>query len=454
MLNKNNKNNSKAYLIILFFIIYSNVFSQSEKLFTAPEWTKNVVIYEVNVRQFTPEGTFKAFEKHLPRLKKMGVDVLWFMPIHPIGEKNRKGSLGSYYSIKDYKEINPEFGTKEDFKNLVNKIHKMGMYVMMDWVGNHTAWDNVWTKTNPEFFNKNEKGEFYPPVSDWTDVIDLNYDNKELWEVMIEAMKYWVKEYNIDGFRCDYAVGVPLEFWIEARKELEKVKPLFMLAEANEPNLHEAFDATYNWQLKDIMNNIPNGKLNALALVNHINDELKYYPFEGYRLNFTTNHDENSWSGTEFERLGNAVDAFNVFVFTTKGIPLIYSGQESGLNKRLRFFDKDTINWDCFKYEKFFSTLIKLKKQNKALWNGKYGGNIELLKNDNEKNVLSFIRLKDKNIVISIFNFSGENQKVVIDCKKINNTFRNYFTKEIIKVGPHLDLNLKPWEYIILVKSK
>ncbi len=442
-------------LLFLFINVYTQKISTGEKkLFQAPEWTKNVVIYEVNVRQFTPEGTFKAFEKHLKRLKNLGVDVLWFMPIHPIGEKNRKGTLGSYYSIKDYKAINPEFGTAEDFKNLVKKIHQMGMYVMMDWVGNHTSWDNVWTKTNPEFFNKNEKGEFYPPVADWSDVIDLNYNNKELWEAMIDAMEYWVKEFDIDGFRCDYAVGVPIEFWTYARTKLEKIKPLFMLAEASEPYLHTSFDATYNWQLKDIMNNIPQGKMNALNLSKHIEEEIKNYPFEGYRLNFTTNHDENSWSGSEFERLGNAVDAFNVFIFTTRGIPLIYSGQEALLNKRLRFFDKDTILWDNLKYEKFFASLIKLKKDNKALWNGKYGGNIKLLKNDNPENILSFVRLTENNRVISVFNFSKENQIVNIDCENISGSFKNYFNNELIQLNSNLKIRLKPWDYLILVQQK
>lgn len=445
-------------LILLIHLLFVNVFSQDKiskdkKLFSAPEWTKNVVIYEVNVRQYTPEGTFKAFEKHLPRLKQMGIDVLWFMPIHPIGEQNRKGTLGSYYSIKDYKAINPEFGTEKDFKDLIKKIHELGMYVMLDWVGNHTSWDNVWTKTNPEFFSKNEKGEFYPPVADWSDVIDLNYESLELRKAMIDAMKYWVKEFDVDGFRCDFAVGVPLDFWIEARKELEKIKPLFMLAEASEPYLHEAFDATYNWQLKDVMNNIPKGKMNAKDLANHILNEIKNYPVDGYRLNFTTNHDENSWSGTEFERLGNAVDAFNVFIFTTKGIPLIYSGQETGLNKRLRFFDKDTIFWNDLKYEEFFSSLIKLKKENKALWNGKYGGDIKLLKNNNDECIISFLRYTENNKVISIFNFSPENKSVNIDCEDIKGTYKNYFTGESINLTEDFTFNLKPWDYIILVKK-
>lgn len=454
---KNNYFNYLVYILVLFLFVDS--FPKEKKqldksLFNPPAWTKKAIIYEVNVRQFTPEGTFKAFEKHLPRLKKMGIDILWFMPIQPIGEQNRKGSLGSYYSIKDYKAINPEFGTEKDFKELVEKIHQQGMYVMLDWVGNHTSWDNVWTKTNPEFFSKNEKGEFYPPVPDWSDVIELNYDNRDLWNKIIDAMEYWVKEFNIDGFRCDYAVGVPLEFWLDARKKLQKIKPLFMLAEASEPYLHKAFDATYNWQLKDIMNDIAKGKLNARALINHIKEEKKNYPVKGYRLNFTTNHDENSWSGTEFERLGNAVDAFNTFVFVTKGIPLIYSGQEAGLNKRLRFFDKDTIYWNDLKYEKFFSDLIKLKKENKALWNGKYGGEIKLIKNDNEDNVLTFCRSKKENNVIAVFNFSSQNQNALVNFRELKGTYKNYFTNEVVKIKSNQEFNLQPWEYIILIKVK
>ncbi len=451
----NNIKKCQNIILLLTFLFYANLLSQeTAQKFSPPEWTKNAVIYEVNVRQFTPEGTFKAFEKHLPRLKAMGINVLWFMPIYPIGEVNRKGSLGSYYSVKDYKAINPEFGTEEDFKNLVKKIHEMGMYVMMDWVGNHTSWDNVWTKTNPEFFSKNEKGEFYPPVADWSDVIDLNYSNKNLWNAMINAMKFWVDEFDIDGFRCDYAVGVPIEFWAEARKQLEKIKPLFMLAEASEPYLHKVFDVTYNWQLKDVMNKIPQGEKNARDLAEHISDENKYYPCDAYRLNFTTNHDENSWSGTEFERLGNAVDAFNVFIFTTKGTPLLYSGQEAGLNKRLRFFDKDTIFWNNLKYEKFFKELIKLKKENIALWNGSYGGEISLLKNDNEKKILTFSRSKGNNVVIAVFNFSSNKQEVTVDCKNFEGRYKNYFEKKMVNVLTKQKFTLNPWSYIILVKSK
>jgi cyclomaltodextrinase / maltogenic alpha-amylase / neopullulanase len=216
------------------------------------EWSYNATIYEVNVRQFSSEGTFNAVTKQIPRLKEMGIDILWLMPIHPIGELNRKGTYGSYYAVKDFKGVNPEFGTINDFNRLVKEAHNNNMRVIIDWVANHTAWDNVWTASKPEFFTLNKEGKFTPPVEDWSDVIDLNYDNKELWNYMYDAMAYWVNESDIDGFRCDVASMVPLDFWKWVRPKLEESKPLFMLAEGYEPELHEAFNMTYSWQLKDV----------------------------------------------------------------------------------------------------------------------------------------------------------------------------------------------------------
>lgn len=210
-----------------------------------PEWVKNAVIYEVNVRQYTPEGTFNAFTEHLPRLKTLGVDILWFMPVNPIGVKNRKGPLGSYYSVKDYTAVNPEFGTMEDFRRLVEQVHEQGMYAIIDWVPNHTAWDHRWTKEHPDWYKQDEKGEFVSPF-DWTDVIQLDYDNEEMRQEMIEEMIFWIRESDIDGYRCDVAHMVPVDFWDEARKELDKVKPVFMLAESDQYFLHKnAFDMTY-----------------------------------------------------------------------------------------------------------------------------------------------------------------------------------------------------------------
>ena len=211
-----------------------------------PAWLSNAVIYELNTRQFSEEGTFKAIENRLDDLKDLGVDVIWLMPIHPIGEKNRKGSLGSPYSVKDYYAINPEFGTIEDFRRLVQKIHNDSMYVIIDLVANHTAWDNQLIIDHPEWYKQNEQGEILAPNPDWYDTAKLNYDNKELWQYMINMMQYWVNEIGIDGFRCDVAADVPTAFWKSARQELCKSKTVFMLAEAETPELNAyGFDMTY-----------------------------------------------------------------------------------------------------------------------------------------------------------------------------------------------------------------
>ncbi len=265
--------------IVLALLTTAVLYSQNHVSFNPPpDWSYNKIIYEVNIRQFTDDGSFNAFKRHLPRLKEMGVGILWFMPIHPIGEKNRKGTLGSYYSVKDYKAVNSEFGTLKEFKDLVDIIHKMGMYVIIDWVANHTAWDNEWIIEHPEFYTKDSLGNIISPNPDWTDVADLNYENKELWAAMIDALKFWVKEYDIDGYRCDVAGMMPIEFWVEARKELDNIKPVFMLAEWDTPEMHLAFDMTYDWTLHKIMNGIAEGEKSVTDLIDHINIDNKKYP--------------------------------------------------------------------------------------------------------------------------------------------------------------------------------
>ena len=355
----------QKFILLIFLFLIANNFSSAQNIKSVkhPDWSYNLSIYEVNTRQYTPEGTFEAFDTHIKELKDMGVGIVWFMPINPIGEKNRKGTLGSYYSVKDYKGVNPEFGTLQDFKETVNQIHSMGMYVIIDWVANHTAWDNVWVKEHPDFYTKDSLGNFVPPVPDWHDVIDLNYDNKELWQYMIDAMKYWVEECDIDGFRCDVAGMVPLDFWKTAHAELDKIKNVFMLAEAEGPELHEAFDMTYSWELLHLMNNVAQGKKDVQSIRDYFQKEKNQYPPDAYRMRFTTNHDENTWNGTEFERMGEAAETFDVFTCVIPGMPLLYSGQEAGLNKRLDFFEKDTIEWKDSKYKFLYTTSISRKRK-------------------------------------------------------------------------------------------
>jgi len=269
-----------------------------------PEWSRNSVIYEVNIRHYTPEGTFKAFEAHIPRLKELGVDILWIMPIHPVGLKNRKlteKSLGSPYSVQDYLKVNPDYGTMDDFKSLVKLAHDNGMKVIIDWVANHTSWDNVWVTSNPEFYTRNEKGEMTVPAgTDWEDTADLNYDNDSLRSAMTEALRFWIKEADIDGYRCDVAGMVPVDFWDNVRAELDKIKPVFMLAEAEEAPLHKnAFDMAYGWNFHHVMNAVAQGKKDVSEIDNYFASIDTVFTKETYLMNFITNHDENAWNGTE-----------------------------------------------------------------------------------------------------------------------------------------------------------
>jgi glycosidase len=421
---------------------------------THPQWSVNANMYEVNVRQYTPEGTFNAFAQHLPRLKEMGVDILWFMPVTPIGIKNRKGTLGSYYSVKDYTAINPEYGTLDDFKALVQQIHDLGMYVIVDWVANHTAWDHPWTETNPDFYYKDEKGQFTPPHNtDWSDVIQLDYENKDLWTAMIADLSFWLREVNIDGFRCDVAYMVPTDFWNMARVELEKIKPVFMLAEADHPELKEyAFNAGYSWTSHHAMNRIARGDDDVSALDEYYFDlNMGNYPLGAFKINFIDNHDENSWAGTVFERLGDGMKAFAVLTNTVPGMPLIYSGQEAGLDKRLEFFEKDQIDWNLLPYEDFFRTLLALKRNNKALWNGLNGGPMVRIETNDDLNVFAFSRVKDKNKVVIILNLSPQPREVsFIAAKRIRGTYDDAFGSEKFRIGKSVEIEMKPWEFKVL----
>ena len=443
------------YIILVLFIFLTGCLCYAQKIRTVehPAWSYDVSIYEVNTRQYTPEGTFKAFDEHIKDLKDLGVGIVWFMPINPIGVKNRKGSLGSYYSVRDYKAVNPEFGTLDDFKETVREIHSMGMYVIIDWVANHTAWDNVWVEEHPDFYTKDSLGNFVPPVPDWQDVIDLNYDNKELRRYMIDAMKYWVQECDIDGFRCDVAGMVPLDFWKEARAELNKIKHVFMLAEAEGPEFHEAFDMTYSWELLHLMNDIAKGKKDVQSLRDYFIKERRQYPPDAYRMRFTTNHDENTWNGTVFERLGDAAETFGAFTFVIKGMPLVYSGQEAGLDKRLKFFDKDTIQWRESKYRFLYTVLLHEKTKNKALWNGKKGAEMVPVKSSAGE-VFAFVREKDNDKVYAIFNLSDKKVRTQLESDKINGEYINPFTGKSFKIKSKEWLELKPWDYRILVHDQ
>lgn len=372
-------------------------------------------IYEVNIRQYTPEGSFEAFERHLPRLAAMGVDILWLMPVHPIGVKHRKGSLGSSYSVRDYTAVNPEFGTLADFRRLVKAAHALGMLVLIDWVANHTAWDHAWVSEHPDWYKKDEHGRIHAytyqgehGLEHWTDVVGLDYRQHDLWPAMTDALAWWLRETDIDGYRCDVAGLVPTPFWEQARRALDAIKPVFMLAEWSDVALHRsAFDMSYDWPLYDTMCRIARGDGDARDMDAYLEaDAARGFPPHAIRMLFTTNHDKNAWEGHDGERFGAAFKVFAVLAATLPGMPLVYGGQEAGLHRRLAFFEKDTIDWGDRPHEEFYRGLLRLKHDNAALANGAAGGDLLRIATGDDA-VFAFRRRRGANIVSVTANLSA-----------------------------------------------
>ena len=426
-----------------------------------PDWSKNATIYEVNIRQHTPEGTFAAFEKDIPRLKSMGVDILWLMPIHPIGVINRKGGLGSHYSVKDYKAVNPEYGTMDDFKRLVKTAHDNGMKVIIDWVANHSAFDNNWTKDHLDYYLLDTAGKVQPPLgTDWTDVAQLNYENKALWYGMTDALKFWVRDCDIDGYRCDVAEKVPTTYWNEARAALDSIKPVFMLAEAEKKEHHlKAFDMSYTWEFMHITNEFAKGKKSLTDIDNYMAKQDTAFPRSAYRMYFTTNHDENSWNGTGYERLGNARQVMDVLAFTIGGMPLLYSGQEGGEQypdgkaHRLSFFEKDTVRWNDYKFQDFYSKLLHLHHDNPAMWNGEFGGDFKRIKTSSDDVLYCFSRTKDQNQVIVLLNFSDKPRSVDFISELPQGEFMSIFNSQSLTLFDKGNQELPAYGYQVFVKK-
>ncbi len=419
--------------------------------FETVDWAHTTNIYEVNLRQYTEEGTFTAFAKHLPRLKNMGVHTLWLMPVQPIGILNRKGVMGSYYSISDFTAVNPEYGTLDDFKSLVMQAQEMEFKIIIDWVANHTSWDHIWTKTNPDFFTKDEQGNFRPPFPDWADVIDLNFENKDLWFAMIDAMKFWVTNFNIDGFRCDMAHLVPLDFWKAARRTLDKEKKLFWLAETEEPNYHEAFDASYTWEFLHTMEAYwkKETTIHGLDAVLYRYDSA--FPKEAMRLFFTSNHDENSHSGSEYKRMGEASKAFAVLCATWNGIPLIYSGQELPIYDSLKFFEKDPIKWiGENQLHNFYKKLLHLHSIHPALRSADKHVTTYRIKTTDDENRFAYLRKNGFSEVLVILNLSDKNNipfEIIDD--RVSGEFKNLFTEGRIDFTNEKHFNLSAWESVV-----
>ncbi|MCB0667474.1 MAG: alpha-amylase [Saprospiraceae bacterium] len=418
-----------------------------------PLWVRSSMIYEVNIRQYTPEGTFEAFRKHLPRLQEMGVNILWMMPVYPISITKRKGELGSYYAVADYTKINPEFGTFEEFRDLVGEIHRMNMHVILDWVPNHTGWDHTWITTHPEWYTHSGDTITHPldnegNPTDWYDVADLNYEVGPMRNTMIESMKFWLRAADVDGFRCDMAGFVPNDFWDQVRPALEQVKPVFMLAEwEDEPNHFETcFQANYGWTFHHLLNDVAAGKKNASDIEAYLKEDRSKNPAGYYHMNFTSNHDENSWAGSAPERLGDALEAMSVLAFTFEGIPLLYSGQEARNEKRLPFFAKDQIDWKDYPLQDFYTRLIQLKHYNKALWNGNDGGKLIRINEGDE--IFAFIREKEGHRVIVMVNCTDHDATTTLTHDIYG--MSQVFPKREYNISAGTPIKLKAWEYWVM----
>jgi glycosidase len=422
---------------------------------THPEWSRDATIYQINQRNFTPEGTFRAAEAHLPRLRDLGVDILWLMPVHPIGELNRKGGLGSPYAVKDYLAVNLEFGTIEDLRHFVEAAHELGFHVILDWVANHTAWDNHLVEEHPEWYARDWNGNFRPtPWWDWDDIIDLDYDNEDLRRYMTEAMKFWVRDVGVDGYRCDVAGFVPLDFWENVRRELDEIKPVFMLAEWESRDLHvRAFDMSYGWSWNDTLHKIAHGKADVDVLKVYYAWNDRFYQRDAYRMLFVSNHDKNAWEGTEYEQFGDALVPAVVLSVVSEGMPLIYNGQEAGSDRRLDFFEKDQIEWREDEQGELYRQLLALRKAHPALRNGAAGGRMVRVPNTAEAAVLSFVRAVEGDRVFAAFNFSAQAQTVTLGDGPQAGTWSDPWSGKTVELSRGQSYTLPAWGHQVLVGS-
>lgn len=419
-----------------------------------PAWARGSTIYEINVRQFSASGKFAAVTADLPRLKALGVDILWLMPIHPIGEVNRKGPLGSYYAAKDYRAVNPEFGTEQDLHDLVNAAHAQGMHVILDWVPNHVSPDNALTKTHPEFFWRDEKGNLTPPHgTDWTDVVQFDFNAPGLLDYEADTLVYWVKIFGIDGFRCDVAWGLPTPFWNEVTKRVRAVKPdAFFLAEAELPQQQvAAFNLSYGFDLHGTMNAIAQGKRSASGVDEAYAKIRAHFPRGGALMVFTSSHDENSWAGTEFDRLGAGFAPFAVLTFLLDGVPMIYNGQEVGLDRRLEFFQRDPIIWpkETHPTTRLYQVMTALRHAHPALKTG-----VPMRRLDTTDNATFYVieRAVGDRRVVGIFNLTAKDAKADLFDPALVGEWHDAFTGETVKLDALVPLDLKGWRYRVLVR--
>lgn len=442
----------KRLLGLFLALVLAACGSKSEQSAAHPDWSYNSVVYEMNVRQYTPEGTLSAAQQQLSRLKELGVDVVWLMPIYPIGVKERKGTLGSYYAISDYEAVNPEFGTMTDFDNFLAEAHKQGFHVVLDWVANHTSPDARWISEKPaDWYVRDSLGNTVVQY-DWTDIAKLNYDNPDVRAAMTDAMRFWLNK-GIDGFRCDMAGEIPIDFWQTTLPALRKEYPgIYFLAEGEAPSLHQnAFDASYAWELHHILNDIAQGKKSTNDLKAYIVRDAEATPDDAFRLMFTSNHDENSWAGTEFDRMGDAAEVMALLTFTLpNGQPLIYTGQEMGYNHRFEFFEKDPIPaWQENEYTDFYKKLIRLHHENPALAAGERGGKIVYPLGDTAPDGLMFFdRAVQGNKVTVAANLTDKEQSFKLPTKTSQ---KEYFTGKNFEAGEQV--SLPAWQWLVFTQD-
>jgi len=437
---------------------------------------ENAVIYEANIRQYSDEGTFEVFTRDIPKLKELGVKIIWLMPVYPISKKKRKATpelmadqiedpverekyLGSYYAVSDYQAINPEFGSLEDFRKLVRTAHEQGLYVILDWVPNHTGWDHIWISEHPEFYTRNGQGEITDPLNadgtpvGWSDVADLNYDNPELRRAMTDAMLYWLREEGVDGFRCDMAGMVPLDFWKEAIPELRAVKSIFMLAEWEDPayTAPGLFEMAYGWEVHHLLNAIAKGEKNVYDFDAYMERYFDKWPTEAMLMNFVTNHDENSWAGSVPERMKEAAPAMTALTYCMPGMPLIYSGQEYGLDFRLKFFEKDQIPRDKGATWELLKKLGEAKDKHIALNGGKRAAEYNRIQTSDNQHILAFSRQKEGSALRYLANMSGTSRNFTVD---ISGPFKDLISGQLIDFKEGGENSLEAWEFLLLLPAE
>lgn len=431
----------------------ANFAPQSLYTVKQPEWSSHAVIYQVNTRQFSTSGDFKGVIAGLPHIKALGADIVWLMPIHPIGNKYRKGELGSPYAVKDYFAINPEFGNEGDLKALVEEAHKLSLKVIIDWVPNHSAWDNPLVESHPHWYAKDYKGDFRPsPWWDWSDIIEFDYRQAGLREYMIEALRYWVEKFDIDGYRCDVAGYVPNDFWCQAKDALEQIKPVFMLAEWENRDLHEkAFNMTYAWSWNETMHDLAHGRCHLDRLRKYYSWNERSWPHNAYRMTFVSNHDKNAWDGTQYEQFGDALEAAIVLSVLGEGMPLIHNGQEAGETKRLAFFERDPIEWQGHPIGELYRALITLKKSKQVLGNGEFGARMIQVPNTVMDKIFSFVRHNGQEKVFVIINFSSESVDVSFSEPLFEGHYVDWQGNDEIVFENASVRTILPWQYEVWV---